>query len=491
MVWLLAILSVVLFGGMGAAAGLAPAACGLIMLLVALLLSGPLTSLAAMLLPKEFINHPLAAWFPDSMFYMELVLVLFVFYIIFWGTGFWVSSKIDFWLKHVGTELQRRTWTYLNHGIGFFLGLVTATIFILIIAMGAYAPGYLVAQTTPNEDGQPWGIVYLNQFSKAMKDTGLDKIAARWDKTPSSYFEYCDILGIIVNNPPVMYRVKNYPPIYAKGDRSEVSDLLNSGEVKDLINNRSGCWDLLNNSSVLSFLSSGSCSELRQEIDFQDFIGYLKTGSSPKYDSFKILGKWEMDVDQVVLMAKKNQPDITYRQMRFLSALLRTYFNDTTLKVTIDKRIVLQKIISDVPALISTLQNPANPQIVPPELAPVTQETQQKGPQVGAGAASAQSNNRRGGVFSPSRYREALDHNAATQAMLNDTAAPVEYNDDGTVKEVKPPEIKKIDVSGSWSGDGELYKVNFAGIEMDAIIEGNIMTVSTEHVRLYFIRNYE
>ena len=135
MVWLLAILSVVLFGGMGAAAGLAPAACGLIMLLVALLLSGPLTSLAAMLLPKEFINHPLAAWFPDSMFYMELVLVLFVFYIIFWGTGFWVSSKIDFWLKHVGTELQRRTWTYLNHGIGFFLGLVTETIFILIIAM--------------------------------------------------------------------------------------------------------------------------------------------------------------------------------------------------------------------------------------------------------------------------------------------------------------------------------------------------------------------
>ena len=196
-----------------------------------------------------------------------------------------------------------------------------------------------------------------------------------------------------------------------------------------------------------------------------------------------------MDVDQVVLMAKKNQPDITYRQMRFLSALLRTYFNDTTLKVTIDKRIVLQKIISDVPALISTLQNPANPQIVPPELAPVTQQTQQKGQQVGA--ASAQSNNRRGGVFSPSRYREALDHNATTQAMLNDTAAPVEYNDDGTVKEVKPPEIKKTDVSGSWSGDGELYKVNFAGIEMDAIIEGNIMTVSTEHVRLYFIRNYE
>ena len=113
MVWLLAILSVVLFGGMGAAAGLAPAACGLIMLLVALLLSGPLTSLAAMLLPKEFINHPLAAWFPDSMFYMELVLVLFVFYIIFWGTGFWVSSKIDFWLKHVGTELQRRMQPFL------------------------------------------------------------------------------------------------------------------------------------------------------------------------------------------------------------------------------------------------------------------------------------------------------------------------------------------------------------------------------------------
>ena len=87
MVWLLAILSVVLFGGMGAAAGLAPAACGLIMLLVALLLSGPLTSLAAMLLPKEFINHPLAAWFPDSMFYSTCSLCFLYYFLGDWFLG--------------------------------------------------------------------------------------------------------------------------------------------------------------------------------------------------------------------------------------------------------------------------------------------------------------------------------------------------------------------------------------------------------------------
>ena len=65
LVWLLAIVSLLLFGGMGVAAGLAPAICGFIMFVVAFFLGGPLTKFVAMALPKEFTGHALASWFPE------------------------------------------------------------------------------------------------------------------------------------------------------------------------------------------------------------------------------------------------------------------------------------------------------------------------------------------------------------------------------------------------------------------------------------------
>jgi hypothetical protein len=493
MVWLVAVVAILLFGGMGAFAGLAPAICGLVALLIAFILGNPLTSLVAMVLPKDFTGHPLAAWFPDSMFYMELVLVLFVFYLIGWGVGFWVRFKIDFWLKHIGTELQRMTWTYLNHGVGLFVGLVVSTIFVLIFAVGAYAPGYLSTQTTPGETGQPWGINYLNSFSRGMKETGLDKIASRWDKTPRKYFEACDLAGLILNNPSVMYRVRNYAPIYAIQDRSELADLLKDDGFNQALNNKAGGWTIFNNSQVLNFLNSGTFSELRDQLDLNDFTNYLTTGKTPLFDSLKILGEWELDVNQVILMAKKNKPDISYREMKFLATILNTYFNDTVLRATLDKKLVVREVVSTMPDLVDTLSNPSQPKIMPPAPTLTPEQLQQiQQAQQGQQAQAAQPRAAaRGGVFSTGRYREALGHNARTQAALNEVpGAEVQYNDDGSVKVPEPPKVQKTSFNGSWSGDGELYKFTFGPIQMDAIIEGESLMLSTGNVRLYFVRKY-
>ena len=446
-----------------------------------------------MVLPKDFTGHPLAAWFPDSMFYMELVLVLFVFYLIGWGTGFWVRSKIDFWLKHIGTELQRMTWTYLNHGVGLFVGLIVSTIFVLIFAVGAYAPGYLSTQTTPGETGQPWGINYLNSFSRGMKETGLDKIASRWDKTPRKYFEACDLAGLILNNPSVMYRVRNYAPIYAIQERSEIADLLKDDGFNQALNSKAGGWTIFNNSLVLAFLNSGTFSELRDQLDLNDFTNYLTTGKTPLFDSLKILGEWELDVNQVILMAKKNKPDITYREMKFLATILNTYFSDAVLRATLDKKLVVREVVSTMSDLVDTLSNPSQPKIMPPAPTLTPEQLQQiQQMQQGQQTQAAQTRSAaRGGVFSTGRYREALGHNARTQAALNEVpGAEVQYNDDGTVKVPEPPKVQKTTINGSWTGDGELYKFTFGPIQMDAIIDGESLMLSTGNVRLYFVRKY-
>lgn len=277
MVWSVAVVLILIFGGMGAFAGFAPAACGLVMMLIAMLLGKPLTSLAAMVLPKDFIGHPLAGWFPGSMYCMELLLVMVVFFVVFWGVGFWVQTKIDYWLKYIGSEVQRMTWKYLTHGVGLFLGLLTSVIFILVIAEGAYAPGYLSTQTTPSDANQPKMIPYLNSFRKDMQTTGLDKIAARFDHTSTKYFEACDIVGLIANNPSVMYRVEHYPLVYAMMDRSEVSDMIHDEALKNILKGKEGGWAIFNNAAVLGFMNSGSFGELKQELDLEDFSAYLNT----------------------------------------------------------------------------------------------------------------------------------------------------------------------------------------------------------------------
>jgi len=94
-------------------------------------------------------------------------------------------------------------------------------------------------------------------------------------------------------------------------------------------------------------------------------------------------------------------------------------------------------------------------------------------------------------VSSTGRYREALSHNARTQAALNEVpGAEIQYNDDGTIKVPEPPKIEKTSLNGSWSGDGELYKFTFGPVQLDAIIDGDTLMLSTGNVRLYFVRKY-
>jgi len=491
MVWLGLIGLILLFGGMGFGAGFASAACGLLIVIVGFFIAGPLTSLTAMVLPKNFTGHFLASWFPNSMYYMELFVALFVLYLVAWGFGFWVNSKIDFWLKHLATELQRRTWAYLDRGAGVFLGICTGVIFILIIATGSYAPGYLCAQTTSSNDDQPWGVAYLNDFAKGMQANGLDKIAARWDKTPKKYFEACDLVGLIASNPQVMYRVEHYPLVYAMADQDEVSGVLRDQGLSDILKGRKGAWAIFNNGSVQTFLNSAAYAQLRDELDQKDFVEYLKTGKSAKYDNFKILGDWELDVDRLILMTKKGMPGITSKEMSYLRMILSEYFKDAKLRATADKRLKLTDVTENMGEMIhivtdnsyadtksKELVNAAVAEEVAQQRA-VTQSQQQQQPQ----------HRSRGGILSTSRYREALNHNAQTQAMMNDEQ-PV-YDDEGNVVQKPKLERKKIVDLGSWSGDGELYKVRFGNLEMEALIEGDVLVFALNKEKLvYFIRKY-
>ena len=60
-----------------------------------------------------------------------------------------------------------------------------------------------------------------------------------------------------------------------------------------------------------------------------DLTVYLKTGKSPKYDSEKILGRWDFNVGVAVAMLSQTRPNIPASEMRTIRAMWTQNFADT------------------------------------------------------------------------------------------------------------------------------------------------------------------
>jgi hypothetical protein len=71
---------------------------------------------------------------------------------------------------------------------------------------------------------------------------------------------------------------------------------------------------------------------------------YIKTGKSAKYDSEKILGRWDFDVSVTVAMLRQAQPNIPASQMRSVRAWMVKSYTDTTFVAGSDGQVFLKNL---------------------------------------------------------------------------------------------------------------------------------------------------
>ena len=75
-----------------------------------------------------------------------------------------------------------------------------------------------------------------------------------------------------------------------------------------------------------------------------DLTNYLQTGKSAKYDSQKILGRWELNVNVTLVWLRQANPKMPSKEMAAVRALWSQAYAQTTVMVTPDNQVFLKNL---------------------------------------------------------------------------------------------------------------------------------------------------
>ncbi len=256
-------------------------------------------------------------------------------------------------------EFQIDSYKGMNRKFGFCTGLITATVYSVMMLAIIYRLGNF---TVPfqQEDGDEGILAMLNESRVQLDDTPFLKIAAAYDTTPDLHYEIRDALLMIWDDRgrEMQDLIKAYPGFYALRYDPEIRSLIGDSEddsSEDSSDNSYGesyeddsgstggsegdgdslyhMWksndsltldQILSNSDVvvavnnryeeLKAIEPGSDEAKRLGAFIKDLTdeeeGFLSTGKSKLYGRDLIVGRWKFALNASLRETKKNYVDI-------------------------------------------------------------------------------------------------------------------------------------------------------------------------------------
>jgi hypothetical protein len=400
------------------------------------------------------------------------VLAYVLVFLVALGLSFVAYLPIAKYLKFRAGDIERQLFERLNQRCGAAVGILTGTVLVFWMGLAIYVPGYFTAQFA-NEADPAW-LKLLNTARQDMHTTGFDRLVSRFDPAPKKFYEVTDILGLLYhNNPAVLQRLEDYPPFMNLSERQDLKDMAGDKEFMEALQGKASLADLIKHPRIEGVINAGDLTQQLFAVDLKDFRVYLEKGTSAIYDPIKILGRWELDSDQVVINTRKRHPNITSKELRALRAVLATMAEGTQLKVTTDNKFTLttKGLIMDVQKMTEQMQArqaAAAPRagnrglgVAPSALAPAVRQF--------TGRMAA----RYGQPAQPAPQQPAV-------------AAPA----DG---EPVPLKMETKTYEGTWEGDGESYTIKVKDekgneTSSDGFIEGDYLVVTLFGQQLFFVR---
>ena len=279
--------------------------------------------------------------------------------LLFAIAGLVVSIIIRKRLADRWDEFQIDSYKGMNRKFGFCTGLITATVYSVMMLAIIYRLGNF---TVPfhQEDGDEGMLAMLNESRVQLDDTPFLKIAAAYDTTPDLHYEIRDALLMIWDDRgrKMQDLMKAYPGFYALRYDPEIRSLIGDSEddsSEDYSDNPSGesfgddsgetggsegdgdslyhMWksndsltldQILSNSDVVAAVNNryeelkaiepGSDEAKRLGAFIRDLTdekeGFLTTGKSKLYGRDLIVGRWKFALNASLRETKKNYVDI-------------------------------------------------------------------------------------------------------------------------------------------------------------------------------------
>ena len=331
--WILAIVIIAIFVGIGFAQGAIRSAISLVGLILAFLLAIPFGGVLKPLLVKFGVANPV--W----QVLIPPLVAFFVIYLVISGLSFFAHHKVYLMYKYKRDDVDRIRWERMNRHVGAGIGALMGVITFLGVSGLIYAGGYLTVQLSGDEN--PGTIKFLNSAREGMASSGFDKVAAKFQPASQTYYESADILGLIYHNPLLQSRLATYPYFLSLGQRPEFQEIGNDKEYNDLIFGKAPVTQLIAHPRTQGLLSNAEIMEYLKGTDRKDLLEFLRTGKSAKYEDQEILGVWNLDKSAVVTLIRKAKPDIRSKELRMLKSALESV-PDVSLIATTDNKVIFR-----------------------------------------------------------------------------------------------------------------------------------------------------
>jgi hypothetical protein len=337
-IWILAVLMMASLAGLGFRQGVVRVCFSLIGIIAAALLAWPIGKLIRMLMMMLGITNPMYLGILSPLIGFVLVSLAFK------AAALPVHRKVDVYFKYQGGDLRLALWERLHHRLGLCVGLFNGFAYFVIVSWAIYALSYWTVQTA-SPDGDPWTLRLLNQAGRDLDGSGFVKVARAVDPMPETYYETADLLGVIYNNPLREARVRHYPGILGLAERPEFQQLGSDNDFKKMREERQPIMALLNHAAVQNIIKNKDLMlAIRSTLvpDLKDFLGFLKTGKSEKYDSTKILGIWDFDLPYTMMMMHRSRPSLSALELNKLKGQTSRTYAQTTFTATPEHQAIVK-----------------------------------------------------------------------------------------------------------------------------------------------------
>jgi hypothetical protein len=253
---------------------------------------------------------------------------------------------VDLHFRYHGGDLRLILWERLSRRVGLCLGLVNAALYIILLSFVIYTFSYWTVQmATDDQDARI--VRVFNRLGQDLQSTGFAKVARAIDPMPQTWYDAADVAGLLYNNPLAEARLSRYPAFLGLDERPEFQDLGSDTEFTELRQSRKPIMAVLNHPKAQVILQNPDLLKLIWTIvvpELKDLPVFLTTGKSSKYDSEKILGRWNFNVNVAMSLLRRAKPNISSTDMQKWKKWMVSAFAKTSFVAMTDHQAILKNV---------------------------------------------------------------------------------------------------------------------------------------------------
>src|SRR5690348_9901733 len=204
-------------------------------------------------------------------------------------------------------------------------------------------PSYLTYQV-PSSNSDPKWMRVLARLGQDLYATGFVKAARSIDSIPQANYQMADLAAVIYRNPLLEARLANYPAFLGLGELPQFQDLGNDKEFMQQWASGEPVMTLLQNPKIQGIRDNPDLLKTiwaSAEPNLEDVRTYLATGTSPRFDSIKILGRWKFEPGAAINAIRRSKPNISSLEMQRLRRVLDASFSKARLVAMPDNQVAL------------------------------------------------------------------------------------------------------------------------------------------------------